>query len=289
MILASKVWRRTVIGLCLGTLAACASASDPKPPSGPSQDAGAQATREGVLTACTDFAVRLCQGSAPCCERAYARYDQTACVETLLRELCRPGADAVAAGFASYDEQAVEPCIEAHAQANAVCVPTWQQNLSLRKSLWTACKVLRGTTEPGKGCSTAVTCAEGEGAQAGVCIRGTCRVLEVLVEGAACPFQSGTVSTCDLGLYCTTTIDEPGVCARASAEGAACSGKLGDASCGFGNYCDPVDQRCRQTVNLGGPSCRQGLECVSFDCDRASELCAPAPAIVSASECFGAP
>jgi len=210
-------------------------------------------------------------------------------METLLRDLCRPGADAVAAGVAVYDEDAVEPCLAAHAQADAVCVPTWQENLTLRKSLWSACKVLRGSTEAGKGCSTDVTCAEPDGAKAGVCIRGICQVLEVLPEGEACPFQSGTVSTCDAGLFCTTTMDEPGTCVRASSEGAACSGVLGDASCGFGNYCDPVDKVCRETLNLGGPSCRQGLECVSFDCDRVTEICAPAPAIVSEHECFGAP
>ncbi len=270
-------------------LAACSSATDSPTKAQPNEDSGTQATRMRVLTACTDFATRLCEGAAGCCQQAYRRYDQSRCVETLLQDLCRPGADAVAAGFAVYDEDAMEPCLAAHAEANAVCVPTWQENLTLRKSLWTACKVLHGSSEAGKGCTTDVTCAEPEGAKAGVCVGGTCRVLEVLAEGQACPFQSGTVSTCDAGLYCTTTLDEPGVCARAAAQGAACSGVLGDASCGFGNYCDPFDKQCRETLNLGGPGCRQGLECVSFDCDRVTETCAPAPAIVSAEECFGAP
>ena len=188
-----------------------------------------------------------------------------------------------------YDADAIEPCVAAHAQADAVCVPTWQENLDLRKSLWSACKVIRGSSEAGKGCSTDVTCAEPDGAKAGVCLRGVCQVLEVLAEGEACPFQSGTVSTCDSGLYCTTTMDEPGMCAPATLAGASCSGVLGDAACGFGNYCDPDDKVCRETLNLGGPGCRQGLECVSFDCDRVTEMCAPAPAIVSEKECFGAP
>ena len=290
MLLDSWVRRQTLTFVCWSLLAGCSSATDLPPPQGSSpDDAGSQATRERVLTACTEFATELCADSEACCDRAYARYDRRHCVETMLRDLCRPGADAVAAGFAVYDEDSVEPCLAAHAQAAAVCVPTWQENLTLRKSLWSACKVLRGNTEAGRGCSTDVTCAEPEGEKAGVCIRGTCQVLEVLAEGEACPFQSGTVSTCDAGLYCTTTIDRPGVCARATAEGGACSGVLGDASCGFGNYCDPAGKRCKQTVNLGGPSCRQGLECVSFDCDRVTEICAPAPAIVAADECFGAP
>lgn len=221
--------------------------------------------------------------------QAYGRYDGSACLETLLHDVCRPGADAVAAGFAVYDQRAVEPCLAANAQANAVCVPTWQENLALRKSLWTACKVLRGSSEAGKGCTTHVTCAEPDGAATATCVAGTCRVLTVLPEGAACLFQSGTVSTCDDGLYCTATMAEPGVCKPTTSAGAACSGLLGEASCGFGNYCDSTEKICKQTLNLGGPGCRQGLECVSFECDRVTEICAPAPAIVSATECFGAP
>ncbi|HET7543568.1 MAG TPA: hypothetical protein VFK05_27035 [Polyangiaceae bacterium] len=283
------MWRQTLLFVYLALLPGCSGdALSQSPSAAAAGGAGTQATREQVLTACTDFATRLCQGSADCCQMAYARYDQAACVETLLRDLCRPGADAVAAGFARYDEQFVEPCLAAHAEANAVCVPTWQENLTLRKSLWAACKVLRGTTEAGRSCSTDVTCAEPDGAKAGVCARGTCSVLELLAEGEACPFQSGTVSTCDIGLYCTTTIDEPGVCTRVTPGGQACSGVLGDTSCGFGNYCDPLDRVCKETLNRGGPGCRQGLECVSFDCDRITETCAPAPAIVSAEECFGA-
>ena len=292
MLWADRVWRQTLIGVYLGVVAGCSAAADPSAPSSSSQagaDAGMLATRERVLTACTDFAAQLCADSAACCRRAYARYDESACLETLFRDLCRPGADAVAAGFAVYDEQAVEPCLEARARANAICVPTWQENLAIRKSVWSACKVLRGTTEAGKGCTTDVTCAEPNGEKAGVCVNGVCRVLEVLAKGEACPFQSGTVSTCDAGLYCTATLDEPGVCALAMPEGWACSGVLGDASCGFGNYCDPDDKVCRETLNLGGPGCRQGLECVSFDCNRNTEICAPAPAIVSPDECFGGP
>ncbi|HYP75929.1 MAG TPA: hypothetical protein VER12_08245 [Polyangiaceae bacterium] len=292
MVLDGGVQRQTLTFVCLAILWGCASATDAG--SSPTEGAGGgsdsqKTTRERVLTACTEFATRLCADSEDCCQRAYARYEPSACLSTLLRDLCRPGADAVAAGFAVYDENFVEPCLAAHVRANAVCVPTWRENLTIRKSLWAACKVLRGRTESGRGCTTDVTCAEPEGEKAGVCLRGACSVLEVLPEGEACPLQSGTVSTCDAGLFCTTTTSEPGVCAPATARGSACSGVLADASCGFGNYCDPVEKRCKETVNRGGPSCRQGLECVSFDCDRISETCAPAPAIVSADECFSAP
>lgn len=287
MLLNHGVWRQSLVFVCLGMLAGCGSDTSAPVSVGAAGNGNDQATWTQVLTACTEFAARLCADSAGCCQRAYSRFDQDACVETLRRDTCRPGADAVAAGFAVFDQESVEPCLEAHARADAVCVPTWQENLALRKSLWAACKVLRGTTEAGRSCTTDVTCAEPDGEKAGVCVRGTCQVLEVLAQGVSCPFQSGTVSTCDAGLYCTTTMDEPGVCERASPEGAACSGVLGDASCGFGNYCDPAEKVCKETINLGGPSCHQGLECVSFDCDRITEICAPAPAIVSADECFG--
>ncbi len=241
-----------------------------------------------MLGACSDFAERLCADSADCCEKAYGNYDADGCAQTLLDQVCRPGADAVAAGVALYDDSAVEPCLAAHAQANAVCTPTWEQNIAIRKSLWSSCKVLRGTTDAGKGCTTDVTCAEPDGESTAICVGGACRVLEIIPVGQPCPFQSGAVSTCDVGAYCTTTLDEPGVCAAAGNLGAACSGILGDASCGFGNYCDSDELTCKKTVNLGGPSCKQGLECVSFDCDRATRICAPAPAIVSAAECGGA-
>ncbi len=80
MLLASWVWRQTLIGLGLGVLGGCSSAADPPAASagGGGEDAGTQATRERVLTACTDFATRLCADSAACCMHAYARYDESA-------------------------------------------------------------------------------------------------------------------------------------------------------------------------------------------------------------------
>lgn len=277
------MWSRCLWGAGLGLLIGCSSASDAAPT--PPPDAGNVELRAQVLVACEDFAKQLCESSEPCCSQAYGTYDAAACLDSVLEDVCRPGADAVAAGVATYDESAVEPCLAAHAEANAICVPTWQQNLAIRKSLWSACKVLRGTAEAGKGCSTDVTCAEPDGPRTAVCAAGTCRVLELLQEGEPCPFQNGAVSTCDAGLFCTTTMDLEGECVPQAELGSACSGVLGDASCGFGNYCDSADKTCKPTTNLGGPSCKQGLECVSFDCDRNTEICAPAPAVVSRAQC----
>jgi hypothetical protein len=234
------------------------------------------------------YATRTCADSAACCNQAYGGYDADGCVAYLRGEVCLPAADAVQNGFATYDDSAVEPCLAAHAAADQVCVPrTWDDILQIRKEIWSACKTIRGTSDTGQGCTTSVTCAEPDGERTSNCIAGTCRVLEVLPEGAACPFQSGAVSTCDTGFYCSTTEDTPGVCAPVIALGAACSGILGDPSCGFGNYCDSVEKVCKPTVNLGGPSCAQGFECVSFDCDRVSAICAPAPAVVSEEQCLG--
>jgi len=281
------VWRQTVLVACLGlAVFGCSSTDLDEPP--PTAMPSNAAERERVLGACTEFAARLCSDSAACCDQAFGGYDAESCARTLHDDVCRPGADAVASGFAQYDETAVEACLAAHAAANAICTPTWEQNLAIRKSLWKACKVLRGTTPAGKGCTTDITCAEPEGERTAACVAGTCRVLEILPQGAPCPFQSGTVSICDSDLYCTATLDTPGSCQPVIVSGSACSGILADPACGFGSYCDSVDKTCKKTTNLGGPSCKQGLECVSFDCDRTTELCAPAPAIVSAEQCLGA-
>lgn len=235
-----------------------------------------------------DFGARACQDSTACCTQAYGAYDAAACSKFFRDQICSPAADAVAAGFATYDASGVDACLAAHAEANTACIVDWDRNLELRKSIWAACKVVEGSAVPGSGCTTSVTCADPEGPKTVTCLAGACTVIEILPLGAACPFQNGEVSTCDRGLYCTTTQDQPGVCAPVSAPGTACSGVLGDPSCGFGNYCDAGDKTCKKTVNLGGPSCKQGLECVSFDCDRTTEICAPAPAVVSIDQCLGA-
>ena len=279
-------WWHSGVGACLAWACfGCASDPTSTPTSALTPDA--TAVRAQVFTACTEFAARLCAGVSDCCQRGYGAYDAEGCRQTMQDQVCRPGADAVAAGFADYDEYAVEPCLAAHADANAICIPNWQETIALRKSLWSTCKVLRGKTEPGKGCTTDVTCAEPDGEKTVACIAGACRVLEVIPLGEPCPFQSGAVSTCDAGAYCTTTQDVPGVCSEPIATGFACSGVLGDPSCGFGNYCDSETHTCQKTTNLGGPSCKQGLECVSFECDRTTRICAPAPAIVSPDLCLG--
>ena len=48
-----------------------------------------------------------------------------------------------------------------------------------------------------------------------------------------------------------------------------------------------IQQIKKKTVNFGGPSCKQGFECVSFDCDRTSAVCASAPAVVTEAQCLG--
>ncbi len=279
------MWWHFVSGVCLFAVLGCSSSSTLTP--APTADAGDPDLHDRVLASCTSFAARLCADSSACCTQAYGAYDAEACAATFQEQVCLPAADAVQNGFATYDESAVEPCLAAHAQADAVCIPDWQQLLKVRKALWSACKVVRGTTEAGKGCTTSVTCAEPEGEKTANCVKGTCRVLEILPAGAACPFQSGAVSICNAGLYCTATQDAEGICTPELAPGAACSGILTDPSCGFGNYCDSLDKTCKQTVNFGGPSCKQGFECVSFDCDRTTSMCAPAPAVVTEAQCLG--
>jgi hypothetical protein len=274
-----------LLGLCFCAVLGCSSSSALK--SEPTVDAGAD-PRAAVLASCVSFAMRSCEASRDCCTNTYGSYDADGCVATFETQVCEPAADAVEAGVATYDESAVEACLAAHTQADAICTPDWDQNLEIRKAIWSACKVVRGTTPPGKSCTTSVTCAEPDGAKTANCIAGSCRVLEVLVEGAACPFQSGAVSTCDSGLYCTAEEDSTGVCMPALAEGAACSGILGDPACGLGNYCDVDEKVCKRAVNVGGPSCKQGFECVSFDCDRVTSTCEPALAVVTEEQCLGA-
>jgi hypothetical protein len=280
------VWRQTLIGVCLALSCGWGCSSSHAKSAAVEPDAGDPAVRDRVLASCIDFASQLCAASVDCCTKAYGAYDPQGCADTLRDQVCSPAADAVQNGFAVYDDSAVGACLAAHVQANAVCIPNWDQTLELRKALWSACKVVRGLTDPGKGCSTSVTCADPDGEKTVECVGGACRVLEVLPEGAACPFQDGAVSTCDSGFYCTTTPETPGVCTAVL--GSACSGVLGDPSCGFGNYCDRADKTCKKTVNLGGPGCKQGLECVSFECDRNTEVCAPAPAVIARDQCLGA-
>jgi hypothetical protein len=264
-------------------IAACSSSTD--------EATGKQPTAPdtSVFDDCVDFATRLCADAESCCQTAYGGFDPDGCLATFKREVCRPGADAVKAGNATFNAASVEGCLEAHAQAHAVCVPTWQQTLELRKSIYSACRVIDGATEPGRGCSTAITCKHPAGTATSECVKNVCQVIEILPESAECPFPSGFVSVCDDGLAC----DAPGLgtsghCVKAVAAGEACDASvLEGTDCGLGRYCDPETAECKVASNLGGTGCAQSNECVSFDCDRISNECAPAPAVLSRDICLG--
>jgi hypothetical protein len=235
------------------------------------------------------FATQLCADAEGCCRTAYGDFSAEGCVDTFKRTVCRPGADAVAAGKATFNEDAVESCLEAHADAHAVCIPTWAQTLELRKKIYSACRVLDGTVEPGRGCAIAATCKRPEGAATAECVKNVCRVVEILPEGAECPFPSGSVSVCDDGLACDAPgLGAPGHCVKAVAAGAACDASVLEGSdCGLGSFCDPATAQCKVARNMGGRGCSQSNECVSFDCDRMANECAPAPAVLSRDTCLG--
>lgn len=277
--------RFAVLGMvaALGALA-CSSSPDAAEPHHPPATPDTR-----VFDACMGFATRLCEGAESCCRQAYSDFDQESCVDVLAREVCRPGADAVAAGKAVFDEGAIEGCLAAHAEARAVCFPTWSETLTLRKHIYGACHLIEGLTEVGKGCSIAATCKRPEGTATVDCIKNQCVEIAVLPEGAPCPFPAGSVSVCDEGLACNAAPGELGECVKAIAVGDACNGKLLEGTeCGLGNYCDPASSTCQLAINMGGTGCAQSNECISFDCDRLANECAPAPAVVSRKTCLGA-
>jgi hypothetical protein len=244
-----------------------------------------------VFDNCVDFATRLCADGEGCCRSAYGDFSADGCLATFKREVCRPGADAVKAGKATFNEGAVDDCLAAHAAAHAVCVPTWKQALELRKKIYSACRVLDGTAAPGSGCGTGITCKHPAGMATADCVKNVCRVIEILPEGAECPFPSGSVSVCDDGLAC----DAPGLgtsghCVKAVATAGSCDASvLEGTDCGLGNFCDPATAQCQVASNVGGTGCAQSNECVSFECDRLANECAPAPAVLSEDTCLGAP
>jgi len=185
--------------------------------------------------------------------------------------------------------QRVEPCLSAHAEAHAICVPDFVQTIELRKKIFSACKVLRGLLPAGQSCTTRLACAQPDGPSSADCVRGSCTVIAVLPEGAECPYPDGEVSVCDNGLYCDAAArGESGLCVGATGLGEPCdSALLGSQQCGLGSYCDLSDSICKGAENLGGPSCAQGTECVSLVCDRTVGECAPPPAVVPESLCTG--
>jgi hypothetical protein len=271
-----------VVG-CLA--AACASSPDDARQPAPT---GPDTT---VYDACVDFASRLCADAQSCCQQQYGGFDQDGCLATFKRDVCRPGADAVTAQRALFNEGAIEDCLAAHAAAHAVCVPTWAQTLELRKEIYVACRVIDGLTEPGGGCSVSATCKRPDGVATAECVKNVCQVNEILTEGATCPFPSGSVPVCDAGLACDAPgLGTEGVCVKALASGESCDASaLEGTECGLGSYCDAETASCTLATNKGGSGCSQSTACVSFECDRIKGECAPAPAVVSRDACLGPP
>ncbi len=238
-----------------------------------------------MLDECGDFAERLCASAEPCCATSVSAFDRAECAAGVASEVCRPAADAVAAGFATYHPEAVEACLAAHAASHQTCVADWPALLDLRRGIWSACKVIQGTSAPGQSCTSSVTCAQPEGASVARCTLGKCKVLEILGPEAECPYPDGDVSVCDHGLYCTSTErDVLGVCQPATADGEPCEPTKLNPECGLGHYCDLEAAVCRAATNFGGPTCQQGPECVSFDCDQVSGECS-APLTTVAALC----
>ena len=259
----------------LGLVPGCGGDDETKP-NGASHDDDPS----DVLAACTSFAERLCGEAAlrDCCEASEGAFDAAACVADFVDSACRIAADLVREGLATYDVSAEEPCLAAYASAHTTCFANWDELVGIRREVWSACKAIRGTTPQGRGCGASAACARPEGAARAACVHNVCTVIEILAEGAACPYPNGDVSTCDTGLYCTATGQgEVGVCELATPDGAACNPILQNPECGLGHYCDLDAAVCRTAVNLGGPSCSQGTECVSFLCDRLAETCEEAP------------
>lgn len=280
---------RAWIGLTLGTLlswsVACSTEKDPASQSGDGAGGGADdgPSRDEVLASCGAFAEKLCESASDCCAMAAPGSTVEACVKGVMSETCRPAADAVAAGLATYHPEAEAACLEAHALSHETCVADWGELLELRRAIWGACKVVQGTLLPGRGCTAAATCAVPEGIGAARCVAGTCRVVEILGEGAECPYPNGDVSVCDAGLYCTTTErDKSGTCERVVETGGDCSPVNLNPECGLGSYCDLETAKCQVAENFGGPSCSQATECVSFLCDPITEECEEPPATVAA-------
>ena len=268
------------------SIAACSGVDEgaDKPPTTPPPDTS-------VFDDCVSFATRLCADAEGCCQTAYGDFNADGCLDTFKREVCRPGADSVAIGKATFNEAAVEGCLEAHAAAHAVCIPTWKQTLELRKKIYSACRVLDGNAEPGKSCAIAAQCKHPPGAATSECVKNKCQVVEILAEGAECPFPSGSVSVCDDGLACDAPgLGSTGHCVKAVTGADTCDASvLEGTDCGLGSYCDQASATCKVAENLGGSGCEQSTECVSFDCNRLANECAPAPAVLSRDTCLGTP
>lgn len=244
-------------------------------------------TREEVLDACEAFARSYCESMSDCCDSVYGAHDTVACQEAFENTVCRPGADAVVAGQATFDADAAEPCLAAYSVAFDTCQADWDTVLALRADIYRACRVIDGRVDPDGGCQSSVTCKKPAGPATAICVSGKCRSILILSEGEECEFPNGDVSVCDSGLHCTSPgLEEVGVCAPAKDTDEACDPNLDTNVCGLGNYCDRSLQTCQPASNFGGPSCEQHGECVSFSCDQASSECEPA-AVVALGTCMG--
>jgi hypothetical protein len=263
------------IALAAATLACAAEEDGPK---------GAEPAEPPEIVAlvyqrCSDFAARLCASAADCCESTGRSFSAESCVSSFIGDFCGPASQVVGAKHATYHPEAEEPCLAAWTRAHATCVTDWQEILEIRRDVWTACKMVRGTFPVGSGCSTSSECAQPDGPSTARCLPDstglTCQVLEMLPEGAECRFPDGDVSACDTGLYCTTTErDGLGTCAPVVPEGEPCDADVEQNSeCGLGSYCGVDDAVCHRATNFGGPSCTLGTQCVSFECDRVLGTC----------------
>jgi hypothetical protein len=117
------VWWRSLSGVCFLVALGCSSSNAlTASPTAASAGASGQELHDHVLASCTDYASRSCASAAACCTQVYGAYDAQACVGFFVAQECEPAADAVQSGFATYDDSAVEPCLAAYAQADAVCV-----------------------------------------------------------------------------------------------------------------------------------------------------------------------
>jgi len=271
----------------VGVTLLCACGSDPVTKK--SGQAGTSSDLlDQVLTECTDYAGELCASAAACCSQV-TTFVPNDCVSHYVEKVCTPSAQLVAAGLATYDSTAADGCLAAHQSAYDTCFADWEETIAIRMELWTSCRVINGTIAESQGCDNDARCALPAGEVAtSACVQGICRKIELLAEGAPCPFPNGNVSTCDLGLYCTANDPgETGTCVASPAEGEPCDPTFLNVECGLGSYCDLTDGVCRKATNLGGPSCTQDTECVSFHCDRAAQVCTTP--ITTAGDLCGGP
>ena len=240
-----------------------------------------------VRERCSDYAFRLCASAADCCESTMGAFSTEACADDFISTFCVPASQAVGEGRANYDPDEEEPCLAAWRRAHDTCIADWEQIITIRRDVWASCKMVRGTTPEGGGCSTSATCEQPEGPAVASCLPNstmtgtTCQRIEILEAGATCPYPDGVVPVCDVGLYCTTTQrDMPGTCESVVPEGEACDAAVPlNPECGLGSYCGLDDGVCHRATNFGGPSCAQSLECVSFQCEMSSRggTCTDAP------------